>query len=114
MNHRDTIIFNKIISEIEIALEMMAKLTYEEFDNNEMLKRAISMTVINIGELVKSITEETRLIHKQIPWKEVAGFRDIAAYKYNTLKMEMIYQTVVYDFSQLKINLQNILKSEHI
>ncbi len=112
MNHRDTIIFNKIISEIEISLEMMGTLTYEEFNSNEMLKRAISMTVINIGELAKSITEDTRLLSKHIPWKEIAGFRDIAAHKYSTLKMEMVYQTVFYDFPQLKDNLQNVLKRE--
>ena len=45
----------------------------DEFLDDEKLKRAISMTVINIGELIKSITEETRKLHLEIPWKAAAG-----------------------------------------
>lgn len=35
----------------------------------------------NIWELVKSITEETRKESSQIPWKAIAGMRDVAAHK---------------------------------
>ncbi len=108
MNHRDKIIIEKIVSEINIAAKLMNNVTFTGFDDNEMLKRAVCMTVINIGELVKSITDETRADNKQIPWKEIAGFRDIAAHKYGTLSMESVYQTVMVDFPTLKEQLQEI------
>ena len=94
MNHRDTQILQKIIREIDIALEMVHGKSLEEFKNNEMLKRAVCMTVINIGELIKNVTAETQLSNQQVPWKAAAGFRDFAAHKYQTLKMEDLYQTV--------------------
>ena len=50
MRHRDEIILHKVISEIDIAHEMLGTATLEEFINDEKLKRAVSMTVINIGE----------------------------------------------------------------
>lgn len=81
-------------------------------EGNEMLKRAVCMTVINIGELVKNITDDTRREYKQIPWKAIAGFRDIAAHKYQTLKMEDVFQTVMVDFPELKTNLDKIMKDE--
>ena len=56
MNHRDAQILQKIIREIDIALEMVHGKSLEEFKNNEMLKRAVCMTVINIGELIKNVT----------------------------------------------------------
>lgn len=114
MNHRDTQILLKVIQEIDVALEMMGQINVEDFQKNEMLKRAVCMTVINIGELVKNITDETRNANKHIPWKAVAGFRDIAAHKYQTLKMDDVYQTVRVDFPQLKTNLKDILKKEEI
>jgi len=112
MNHRDTQILLKVIQEIDVALEMMGQIHVEDFQKNEMLKRAVCMTVINIGELVKNITDETRNANKYIPWKAVAGFRDIAAHKYQTLKMDDVYQTVMEDFPELKVNLKNMLAKE--
>jgi uncharacterized protein with HEPN domain len=44
---------------------------------DEKLMRATCMTLINIGELVKNLSEECRLAHVQIPWKDMAGLRDI-------------------------------------
>lgn len=70
------------------------------------------MTVINIGELIKNITDPTRQAYPKIPWKQAAGFRDIAAHKYQTLKMGDVYDTVRNDFPKLKIQLKNILNDE--
>ena len=111
MNHRDEQLIKKIVQEIEIASNMMRGKSLEDFTDDEMLKRAVCMTVINIGELVKNVTDETRQKNRQIPWKEVAGFRDIAAHKYQTLKMGDVFQTVTSDFEELKQLLLDVLKS---
>ena len=102
MLHRDKIIITKVVSEINIGCDMLGIVTLEEFLNDEKLKRAISMTVINIGELVKNITDDTRKEYVHIPWKAIAGMRDIAAHKYQTLRMEDVYNTVRVDFPILK------------
>lgn len=81
MRRRDIIILRKIISEI------------------------------NIGELIKNITDETRQENKQVPWKAVAGMRDIAAHKYQTLRMEDVYYTVQRDFPDLRKLLKEILEN---
>lgn len=109
MERRDSIILQKVLSEIEIAQQMMDGCTLEQFKQNEMLMRAVGMTVINIGELVKNLTNETRLAYPHIPWKGIAGFRDIAAHKYQTLRMEDVYETVVADFPSLKDQLKEIV-----
>lgn len=110
MQHRDKIIFEKIINEINIAQSMMGESSQADFLQNEMLKRAIGMTAINIGELVKNVTAETRSRYKDIPWKAVAGMRDITAHKYGTLRMEEVYTTVHVDFPFLKQILTDILQ----
>ena len=109
MERRDRIILQKVLSEIDIAQKMMDRCTLEQFRQNEMLMRAVCMTVINIGELVKNLTDETRRAYPNIPWKAIAGFRDIAAHKYQTLRMEDVYETVVTDFPSLKEQIEQIL-----
>lgn len=108
MQHRDKIIIQKVISEIDIGLEILGDITLEAFLKDEKIKRAVGMTVINIGELVKNITLDTRREYPQIPWKAVAGMRDIAAHKYQTLRMEDVYYTAKKDFSALKTQLQEL------
>lgn len=113
MNHRDCIILKKIVQEIEIAGGFVFKMTLKDFLQDEKTKRAVCMTVINIGELVKSITEDTRRKYAQIKWKEAAGFRDIAAHKYQTLNMGDVYKTVKDDFPVFQKQLEDIIIKEN-
>ena len=112
MRHRDRMIILKVISEINIGYEMLGTATLEEFLDDEKLKRAVSMTVINIGELVKNITDDTRKKHPNIPWKAIAGMRDVAAHKYKTLRMEDVYNTIHSDFLELKTQLNNLIEND--
>ena len=109
MSRRDKVVLQKVISEINIGAEMIDDTTLEQFNADEKLKRAICMTVINIGELIKNITDDTRKRYSQIPWKAIAGMRDLTAHKYQTLKMEDVYDTVKTDFPELKVELEKVL-----
>ena len=109
MQHRDFVVLTKITNEIDLALKMMDDTDFEQFNGNEILKRAVCMTVINIGELVKSLSAEFRLQHTSVPWKEIAGFRDIAAHKYQTLHMDDVFKTVTEDFPELKSNISGLM-----
>lgn len=112
MQRRDYIIIEKIISEIKISSEMLGDTDLEAFLSDEKLKRAVGMTVINIGELVKNITEETRMKYRNVPWKAIAGLRDIAAHKYQTLRMEDVYNTASTDLPELEKSLKHIIECE--
>ena len=109
MQRKDNVILNKIIDELNIAINATKNKTFKEFDIDELFKRGICMTVINIGELVKNLSPEFRLEYNTVPWKEIAGFRDLAAHKYRTLNMNDVYDTVINDFPELKENILSIL-----
>ena len=112
MLRRDRIILQKIISEVDICGEILGDASMGEFLADEKLKRAVSMTIINIGELIKNISDEMRLGHKEVPWKEAAGMRDITAHKYQTLRMPDVYNSAKIDLPAIKEMLQKILNEE--
>lgn len=111
MQHRDKIILDKIIDEANIATKMLSDIKQEDFVSDDILKRAAAMSVINIGELVKNLTLEFRNEYKSVPWKAISGFRDVAAHKYGTLDMNIVYNTVKIDIPMLKENIKQILES---
>lgn len=110
MQHRDQIILEKVLSEIKIGSEMIENLTLEAFLKDEMRKRAVCMTTINIGELVKNVSDEIKIAFPWVEWKAIAGMRDLAAHKYQTLRMEDVYMTAVEDFPALKRQIEQILR----
>ncbi len=112
MRHRDKITILKIIEEIDIGTELLGNVSLEQFLENEMLKRAMGMTCINVGELVKVISDDLRHEYKTFPWKAVAGMRDITAHRYQTLRMEDVYLTIHDEYPWLKNQLQAILERE--
>ncbi len=109
MQRRDRIILEKIDSELKIGSDMIKGVGKEAFLQNEMLKRAICMTTINIGELIKNVSDETKLAYPAVEWKAIAGMRDLAAHKYQTLRMEDVYWTAVNDFPVLQRQIAQIL-----
>ncbi|MCR5590637.1 MAG: DUF86 domain-containing protein, partial [Lachnospiraceae bacterium] len=63
---------------------------------------------VNIGELVKTLTDEVRTQYKDVAWKEAAGFRDVAAHKYMSLDMGDVYKTIKEDFPVFQDKLDRI------
>ena len=112
MQHRDKITILKIVEEIDIGIELLGTASLEQFLANEMLKRAMGMTCINVGELVKVITDDLRNKYKTFPWRAVAGMSDITAHRYQTLRMEDVYLTVHDEYPCLKKQLKAILELE--
>ena len=109
MQRRDYIAIKKIMKEMSIGVSLLGNTTETDFLNNEMQKRALGMTCINVGELVKVVTDDTRLKYKSFPWKAVAGIRDVTAHRYQTLRMEDVYNTVHDEYPILIKKLQNII-----
>jgi len=108
-SQRDVQVINKLLSESAQLTDLIDGLTLEDFLNDERTKRAVCMTLINIGELIKNLTDDFRKQHSEIPWKLIAGLRDVTAHKYQTLRMEDIWETATKDIPKLQKDLTAIL-----
>ncbi len=111
---KNKIILKKVISEINLEFEMLDNVSLENFLEDEKTKRAVAMTAINIGELVKGLTSEFRIENNQVEWKKIAGLSDIISNKYYTVDMEEVYNAVKNEFSELKAQIEKILESEEL
>ena len=109
MNSRDRQIVEKILSEITVAGDLLKDISPEDFVCDERTVRAVCMTLINIGELVKNFTPELKDAHKEIPWRAISGMRDITAHKYQTLRKEDVYSTCVDDIPVFENQLKKLV-----
>lgn len=110
MNTRDRQICEKLLSEIAVADELLTGFSQDAFAADERTARAVCMTLINIGELVKGLSPELRAQHGDIPWRAIAGMRDVTAHKYQTLSKADVYSTCTVDLPLLADQLRKMLR----
>ena len=108
MKTKDRQICKKILSEIAVALDLMQDVSLEQFLTDERTVRAVSMTLINIGELVKNLTPDWKDKHREIPWRAIAGMRDVTAHKYQTLRKEDVFRTCKDDLPVFRKQIETL------
>lgn len=108
MSDENLVVLKKILEEMSIAHSLLGMHDVDSFMEDEMAKRAVCMTVINVGELIKNLDMDFRADNPEVPWRDMASFRDIAAHKYQTLRMDDVYVTVADEFPSIAEDIRMI------
>src|SRR3989344_959859 len=83
------------------------KVNENKFNKNIQLQDAVLRRLEIIGEAVKNIPENFRDSHTKIPWKKIAGLRDILIHEYSGVDLKRIWKVIKEDLPDLK---EKILK----
>jgi uncharacterized protein with HEPN domain len=67
---------------------------YEDFETDSMRQAAVIRQLEIIGEAVKCLTEAFRDGHPEIPWKMIAGMRDVLIHGYRRVNLPDVWKTV--------------------
>lgn len=107
MDHkeRDIIIRKKMLGEIADIESFVNGMKEEDFSQSRVAQKAVMMSLINIGELSKSFSDEYLLATQSTPWKEIRGLRNIAAHHYEAIRISNIWITIQNDVPALKQDL---------
>jgi uncharacterized protein with HEPN domain len=87
-------------------------LTAEQFEVNDMANDAVLRNLELLGEAAKQIPDEVRSRHPQVPWRRVAGLRDVLAHAYFGLEDETIWQVVSSSVPALAAQLDAVALAE--
>ena len=82
--------------------EYIQNLTEDEFYSNRQVQDAIIRRLEIIGEAVKNVDDDFRNRYPQIPWKKIAGMRDIIAHEYFGVKLDRVWDVVRKDLPHIK------------
>ena len=74
----------------------------EKFMNSSTYRNAVTMPILQIGELANHLSEEFKQQHKQIPWNEMRGIRNLMAHQYHSVDFEIIWDTSRADIPALR------------
>ncbi len=91
-----------IIESITRIEDYTRDVTEEEFYGNTQVQDAVLRRLEVMGEAVKNIPDETKERHKGIPWKEIAGLRDVLTHGYFGVNLKRIWKVVKEDIPDLR------------
>jgi len=87
------------IEKIEGYIEGMSK---EEFLGDSRTQDAVIRRLEVMGEAVKNIPQDFRDEYPEIPWKQIAGMRDVLIHEYFGVNLERVWKTIKTDLPELK------------
>ena len=63
----------------------------ERFDNSTTYQNAISMCILQIGELVGHLSDEFKESNSDIPWHKIRGMRNYVAHEYGSIDLDVVW-----------------------
>ena len=115
MNQRDKTILIKIS---DYCLEIQDTHIYFKHDkelfinekNGFIYRNSITMPILQIGELAKTLSVEFLNESTKIPWKMIMRMRDIVAHHYGSLDYEIVWNTSMSDIPELYQEIKEMSK----
>ena len=86
--------------------------TRQQFIADEMLVDAVLRNLEVLGEAAKQIPPAVRERHPQLPWRRIAGLRDVLAHAYFGLEEDTIWQIVSESIPALADQLDQVVEPE--
>ena len=91
-----------IIDSIELIQRYVRTITKEEFYQNKLIQDAVIRRLEIIGESVKNIPEDFRRNYPNVPWKTIAGLRDILIHTYFGVIIERVWGVIQKNLPETK------------
>lgn len=88
---------------IEKIEEYTSNVDEEEFYENSFVQDAVLRRLEIIGEAVKNVPEDFRTKYPDIPWRQIAGMRDVLIHAYFGVNLRRVWKVIKETFQSLSL-----------
>jgi len=102
-----------ILEAIEAIERFVVNDDFKSFYLDDKTSSAVVRKFEVIGEATKKIDSKIRKKYPEIPWKEIAGFRDRLIHDYFGIDYELVWNTIDKDSPDLKAVIKVCILNEN-
>ena len=100
------------LESIRDCLERIAEYTSggeQEFLASRLIQDGVVRNLEVIGEATKNLSTELRQANPAIPWRQIAGMRDVLIHDYLKVNLSRVWLTVSTDLPDLRTTVTRLL-----
>jgi uncharacterized protein with HEPN domain len=101
-----------IIESIKLIFQYVEGVNRNTLAANIEKQDAILRRITIIGEATKRLTQDFRSQHPTVPWREIAGMRDVITHDYNEVDLEEIWTVVSENLPSLLSYIEPLVMPE--
>lgn len=103
----------KVIENIDAVVSYTRDLSYIDFVNNYIVIDAVMFRLIQMAENISHISNYYKMLHTEIRWGQIIGFRNGIVHNYGSVDYSIVYEIISKDIIDLrKVLSQTVLKIE--
>ena len=106
------ILLGEILEAVQLLQRYTEGLSYDAFALDVEKQDAVVRPLEIIGEAVKGLPESLRAKYPDVPWRDIAGARDIMIHEYFRVDLELAWEMVQDDLPALASEVNKILEHE--
>lgn len=107
----DSVYLHHILEAIERIQQYVLE-GREGFLAETICQDAVIRNLAVIGEAVKKLSKASRAAQPAIPWRQIAGMRDVLIHDYFGIDLEQVWAAVQRDLPQLEEAIRTLLSDE--
>jgi uncharacterized protein with HEPN domain len=93
------------------AIALTQGKTRTDLDDDRVLSLALVRLLEIVGEAAGRVSEETRVLHPEIPWPQIIGLRNRLIHGYDAVDYDILWQIINEDLPALVTMLETALSS---
>ena len=102
MDKTPTVFLLHISDAINQIEEYIIGFSYEQFLNDKRTQDAVIRQLEVIGEATTNLEDTFKKENAEIPWREIADFRNVLAHEYWDVDLAIVWEAVHEDVAVLK------------
>ena len=98
MKRKVKLYIGDIIDNMKLAQQLAGETDFATFVEEKRIHYAVIRCIEIIGEAVKHVPDDVRSRYPSIPWKQMAGMRDMLIHFYMGVDFEIVWKVVKEQF----------------
>ena len=110
MRQRDLTSLHDIVTAADLITSFINDIDRDTFDESLLIQSAVVRQIEIIGEATKRLSDDVRRQYVDIPWKQMAGMRDILIHAYDSIDPDEVWNVAMRDLPRICLQIRVIIE----